>query len=43
MTGEGITVEVVTTRAEVNGVPAERDDDIPFDTAVEDFDLGLLP
>jgi hypothetical protein len=41
--GEGTTFEVVTTRADVRGVPPESQDDIPFDVAVEGLALGLLP
>ncbi|MCU1423273.1 MAG: hypothetical protein JWN36_2924 [Microbacteriaceae bacterium] len=43
MAAEGITFEVVTTRAEVRGVPPESPDDIPFEAAVDALDLGLLP
>ena len=42
MAGEGTTFEVVTTRADMRGVPPERQDDIPFDVAAESLDLGLL-
>ena len=41
MAGEGSTLGVITTRADVAGVPPESPDDVPFAAAAESLSLGL--
>ncbi len=43
MASDGLIHEVVSTRAEVVGVPPEQADDVPFESVVGDLELGLPP